>query len=113
MSRYTSTEKATKKAELYRKAAKLIEAGAVHSKHPERDAGPANYVNVVGFSCCAVAEAQGIFPSWNYHEKSSRLVERYRDIFDGDFGGKYDPESKDHRIVALCMMAAMVEAGDA
>jgi hypothetical protein len=84
-----------KPAEIYRKAAKLLEDGALHSGDDETK---------VKFSCCAVAEAEGIFPAWNYGHKSSRLVDGYREVFDGDF--EWD---EDHRIVALCMMAAMVE----
>lgn len=94
----------TAKAEIYRKAAKLLEDCATHSGELHTK---------VKFSCCAVAEAEGIFFLWNYAKAHSDLVDQYRDIFDKDFGPDWQDGPRDHRITALCMMAAMVEAGDA
>ena len=98
-----STE-ARSKAAIYRKAAMLLEDGALHS-------GERN--TPVKHSCCAVAKAEGIFPEWNYGHVESRLVDEYYEIFNGNFGPYWEQRNQDVRILALCFMAAMVEAGDA
>ena len=92
---------ASTKANIYREAARLLEIGARHSD---------NKSNVM-YSCCAIAEAEGCFNEWNLNDRDSSLVDEYRTLFDGGF----DPfdSGRDHRILALCLMAAMVEAGDA
>ena len=92
-----------KRAEIYRKAAKLIEDEVYHTGRESE----------VRFSCCAVAEAEGIFSVWNSGRIRSRLADTYRELFPGNFGDEYNEENQNHRILALCLMAAMVEAGDA
>jgi len=93
----------TDTAKLFRKAAKLLADKAIHSD----DAG-----GQVRFSCCAIAEAEGIFPEWNSCQKHSDQANRYRYVFDGEFSMYYSDEGREERILALCMMAAIVEAGD-
>jgi hypothetical protein len=109
----TDTTK-VKKAAIYRQAARLLEQKACHSPDRYNRNGTVR----VKFTCCAIAEAEGIFPKWNYGEKESKLVEHYTDTFGLEgggnwFGSDWDDRVQDHRILALCFMAAMVEAGDA
>ena len=100
------TRRSTDLAKVYREAARLIEKQARHSD--AMDGYPR-----VKFSCCAIAEAEGIFPLWNHGKAHSDLIDRYGVLFDGNFGSEWESQNQAHRIVALCMMAAMVEAGDA
>lgn len=98
----SSTKEATKRAAIYRRAALLMETKPLHT--PDQS----GHQPRVKFSCCAVAEAEGIFAAWNNGDQESQLANDYRCIFDGDF--EYDDDA---RVIALCFMAALVEAGDA
>jgi hypothetical protein len=94
-----STETA-KRAAIYREAARLIEN------------------DKMDYSCCAIAEAQGIFDEWNRSKAESALVDGYADVMGsfkeaGGFCCGWTDDGRDERVVALCFMAAMVEAGDA
>lgn len=81
---------------VYLRAAELIDCSAKHTG--END--------VVSFSCCAVAEAAGIFPKWNVTPNfPSKLVREYRSIFDGEFSFFRTDEGKQERILALLLMS--------
>jgi hypothetical protein len=88
-----------KASNIYRKAAKLIEDRVQHSCANE---------GTIQFSCCAVAEAAGIFKTWNYPPNTpSRLVDEYRHIFDGEFSFYGSEDGNNERILALFFMAAL------
>ena len=90
-------------ADVYRNAAKLVEDG------------------VTPFSCNAINYAVGDF-SYTHPAvvsyKAAMAPEGFSAVRVADFEGSYPdnvppPDAENHRILALCFMAAMVEAGDA
>jgi hypothetical protein len=104
------TERANKRrAAIYRKAARGVEqnvgSGAIY-----------------GYACNAIEAVQGkvsgeIFAPWREDSDASKS---FKAVFSpghenrfGFFGEMNSDGSRDCRVVALCFMAAMVEAGDA
>ena len=87
------------KAAIYRKAAWLIEQG-----RQDR-------------SCCAIVTAQGL-QEYEYSDERNAytdLMLHGREVTHVIFAGigSDSPEATDIRILLLCLMAAIVEAGDA
>jgi hypothetical protein len=74
------------------------------------------------FSCWAINKAAGK-RSYQFgpDDPVPPLVKRYQDVFKpedgdwtwGDLWGELEAERDECRVLALCLMAAMVEAGDA
>ena len=109
------TPRRAERAALYRKAAASIEKmvrGEQEYKSP--------------YSCDHLGHAMGVLPygskTWTEARRSAFTSERFAyaammapEPDSGDYWGidNADPESVGHRILSLCFMAAMVEAGDA
>jgi hypothetical protein len=96
----------TDRAKVYRNAARFLERGTHR------------YV-VAGYSCLAIAKAvKGKaytgHPSrdgFRYADLSE--VKGYIDAYGAENVEVWNFDGRDHRVIALCFMAAMVEAGDA
>lgn len=83
-----STDRA-RDASVYRKAARIIER---HS----------------GLSCVKICQARRL-----EYSQDDPYVKRYFDLYELEKNHIHLTDGKDHRVVLLCFMAAMVEAGDA
>ena len=110
----TSTD-TTKVAALYRKAAHLIEGGAWQPVEDDIDEWPTQK-----FSCWAITAAMGRKKyQFGPEDRTPKEVKDYQYIFKPEEGNWCwgdlweEHERDDCRVLALCFMAAMVEAGDA
>jgi phage terminase Nu1 subunit (DNA packaging protein) len=102
-----------KAAQIYRQAARHLEAA-------EDGTDVGDYYSP--YACDRIGQACGWYPRADSPGAQKKFVElrnRFMSVFCEyeDNGqvlfGRHEPENQDARIIALCLIAAMVEAGDA
>lgn len=102
MNKISSCTDRAEKAKVYREAARIVDQGL----YPEL---------VGGWSCLAVARATDPEYTGRFESRSDRYktVNAYVKVFPQIHGVSSEPNAIAIRVLALCFMAAMVEAGDA